>query len=228
METQQIHYKTPQGIILGLNQKFLRELKEDPNQTYSVQELSRLFSMKVQELNLLAKQEEIKLEEWDKKLPMLNKEHVQEIKDLTLEQMDKGTRCPTCKSFIKRYKRKLNSSMAWTLILMYKYFKQPDHKEWLHVEDYMKSLQGIPVSLRGDFPKLRYFGLIKEKDNPEGSENEYDANNPEDQENPNKMVGYYKILQKGIDFVENKIKVPKHIFLYNGEFLGFSNEDTTQ
>lgn len=51
--------KTAQGIIIGLNQKFKREKKKDPNINYTVTELEILFDEKVKELNLLTKENPI-------------------------------------------------------------------------------------------------------------------------------------------------------------------------
>ena len=38
-------------------------------------------------------------------------------------------------------------------------------------------------------------------------------------------IGYWRITDKGREFVENKIKVPERIILYNGEFHGFDGGD---
>jgi len=37
--------------------------------------------------------------------------------------------------------------------------------------------------------------------------------------------GYYKITQKGKDFVEGKVTVRKNVLTYNKEFLGYSGEE---
>jgi hypothetical protein len=126
------------------------------------------------------------------------------------ERQDKGEHCPCCGQFSKIYKRKLNSAMAATLIFVNRYFAQHPEAEWLHVERYLKGIPKIPPSLRGDFPKLRYWNLL------EAQSAERDDGNP--------RVGMYRITEKGKRFVRGKVQVPKQVILYNQGVLGFSEE----
>jgi hypothetical protein len=48
--------KTAHGLILGLNQKFKKDVSKDPGKTYTAQELSLLFGEKVVELNVMKKE----------------------------------------------------------------------------------------------------------------------------------------------------------------------------
>ena len=121
-----------------------------------------------------------------------------------------GIHCPVCNQFVKLYKRKLTSSMAYALILIHWYFKNNPEEKWLHVEKYLKSIESVPHPIRGDFHKLRYWKLIEKK------KGEKEDGNPD--------VGYYAITDKGKEFVEKKIQVPKHVYIYNSEVKGF-NED---
>lgn len=131
------------------------------------------------------------------------------------QNIREGVNCPCCGQFVKLYRRPINSSMAWTLVLIYRYYKDRLLDEWLHVETYMKGLPGIPASLvGGDFSKLRYWGILEAK---------YDT--PETLDDPDtRRAGYYRITQKGIDFVLGKITVPRHVYLFNREVHGFSPE----
>lgn len=124
-------------------------------------------------------------------------------------QLEKGTVCPCCNRFDKVYPRKLNSSMAWVLLIMYDFYKKEKNlRKWLKVESYLKDLPNVPTSLRGDFPKLRYWGLIIQ--------------------NPNEIegvkTGLYKITERGINFCENRIKVSKVAFVHNKIVKSFSEE----
>lgn len=74
--------------------------------------------------------------------------------------------------------------------------------EWVHAEDFFKK-QNIPSSIRGDFSKLRFWGLIDPHPEKEG---------------------YYRITVKGMDFVRNKIKVEANVLLYNNTCYGFKGE----
>jgi hypothetical protein len=118
----------------------------------------------------------------------------------------KGTRCPMCNSFLKLYKRKLTSSMAYALILFYR----SGNQDWIHAENYFKGLDNIPYSIRGDFPKLRFWGLIEKKSG------EKDDKNPDN--------GYYRISDSGIAFVKYKVKVPVHALIYKNVVEDFSSE----
>lgn len=133
----------------------------------------------------------------------------EQVREEFVNQLDKGTICPCCNRFDKVYPRKINSSMAWTLMLIYDYYKKEGNlRKWLKVESYLKTLPAVPTSLRGDFPKLRYWGLITQKEG----------------EIEGVKTGLYKITERGINFCESKIRVSKVAFVHNGKLKSFSEE----
>ena len=140
---------------------------------------------------------------------------VSEAKDELFKELAEGKhlRCPVCEQSCKRYKRKITSAMAVALIHIYRYYRKHAPDDWLHVEEYLKGIQGLPASIRGDFPKLRYWSLIEacEGERPDGS----------------KRVGYYRITKYGNAFVEGIISVQKHAYIYNNKLLMFSPDKTT-
>jgi len=121
--------------------------------------------------------------------------------------------CPVCGQTCKRYKRKLNSAMAACLVYMYRYFRRPDAETWLHVEKHIRSIPGLPYSLTGDFPKLRFWDLIC----PMRAERDDQSD----------RVGYWRITEKGRAFVEGRTTVPRHVFIYGNVAEGFSADQTT-
>lgn len=125
---------------------------------------------------------------------------IKDVKENVFKNYEKGIHCPVCRQYIKLYKRKITSSMAYALILIYRYFKNNPEEKWLHVEDYFKKIT-IPPTIRGDFPKLRYWALIEKK------KGQKEDSNPD--------VGYYAITDKGKEFVKREIKVPRYIYIYN-------------
>ena len=127
-----------------------------------------------------------------------------------LSKKHTGTTCPCCGRYVKLYKRKLTSSMVKALILIYKYFKL-NPESWLHVENYLKD-QKISAAVRGDFPKLRYWGLLEKQ--------------IDKRDDGSGRVGYYKITQKGIDFVKGKVEVPRFAYIYNQKVEQFDKEQT--
>lgn len=122
-----------------------------------------------------------------------------------LDNKSIGYRCPCCQQFVKEYARKLNSSMAQVLILIYKSGKT----DFFHVENWLKSLN--KGDLRADFHKLRYWGLLKKK--------------VENREDGSARNGFYRITPMGIMFVEMKITVPEKILVFNNEFKGYSGKE---
>lgn len=128
---------------------------------------------------------------------------LKEAKDYLSKNYKDGAKCPCCDQFVKQYKRKINSTMAYALILM---SKTP---EWIHSESFFHN-KNVPSSIRGDLPKLRHWKLI-DKDETGKKDG-----------NPN--VGNYKITEKGISFVGKYISVPKYAYSYNNKIQGFSEE----
>lgn len=113
-----------------------------------------------------------------------------------------NTVCPTCGQKMPiEYKRKLNSYMAVNLIkLLKKHRELPNFKgEWVHITQL--NLNG------GDFAKLRYWGLIREQENTLIEK---------------KNAGFWKITPKGLDFLNDRVRVPAYVYLKNNEVQSFS------
>jgi hypothetical protein len=122
------------------------------------------------------------------------------------QKLNKGATCPCCGQYAKIYRRTITSSMAYALILIYK----TGSKEWIHVENYLKSID-CPSPIRGDVSKLRYWGLLDKKE--EVREDGSDRN------------GMYRITDKGILFVQGKLAVPKHAFIFNNLLNDMSKDE---
>ncbi len=130
---------------------------------------------------------------------------LEEAQDFLISHFEEGAVCPCCGQLVKLYKRKLDSFMAYALILIYRYFRQSDVEPWLHVPSYLIA-QGASDR---ECAKLRYWGLIEEMANtrPDGG-----------------RAGLYRISQRGIDFVEGRCSVPKYIYLYNQMLIDRGDE----
>lgn len=124
------------------------------------------------------------------------------------ENIDVGCKCPACNRFIKQYKRKLTSSMAHALILLYK----SGLRDYVHMAEFLKN-KPCPSSIYGDVSKFRFWGILDKQ------EDERDDGNPNN--------GYYKITEKGIQFCEGLIEVPKYIEIKNNRMVSQSEELTT-
>src|SRR4029078_7026903 len=120
----------------------------------------------------------------------------------------KGASCPCCNQFVKLYKRKLDTSMAYVLLLMECYFRGDQAAEWLHVPSYISEMVADnprrAVAIRGgDWAKMKLWGLIEEK--------------PDLREDGSSRVGFWKLTPLGKQFAAKQVKVHSHVFVYNGE-----------
>lgn len=127
----------------------------------------------------------------------------------------KGATCPCCNQFVKCYRRPMNKSMAYVLLLMECYFRGDPVEEWLHVPSYIAEMVSDhprrAAAVRGDWAKLKLWGLIEEK--------------PDVRADGNPRVGYWKLTSLGRQFVKRQVKVPSHVYIYNGEALQRVVED---
>lgn len=133
------------------------------------------------------------------------KSTVQETKDFLRQNYEKGCTCPSCGQFVKLYKRKLNSSMARALIILFNLSKT---QEWIHSREITKN-----VNITGDFAKMAYWKLIEEK-KKEGGEDK-------------RTSGIWKITERGRQFVRGQIRIPAYVFIYNAKLQGFSDDTAT-
>lgn len=118
-----------------------------------------------------------------------------------------GAMCPACAQTVKVYKRRINSMMAYALLLIYRHFER-DAADWLHVSTFLLQ-QGlsakVAAAIRGDYAKLKHFGLLEAKEDL-GLERRRDGN---------PRVGLYRITELGRRFVRGEVRVRRYIYQYN-------------
>lgn len=133
---------------------------------------------------------------------------IEDAKKWLRANFSKGATCPCCHQFVKLYRRPFNKSMAYVLLLIARYYRRVEVKpdEWLHVPSYIAEVAvGNPrraAAVRGDWAKLKFWGLIEEK--------------PETRKDGSPRVGYWRLTQLGRQFVHREVKVPSHVYIYNG------------
>lgn len=125
---------------------------------------------------------------------------VKELRSFLRENWEKGCTC-VCTNHVQLYRRPITSAMAYGLILFYRH---DTTREFIHAEDFFKGVANLPSSIRGDFSKLRFWGLIQAN-----SENE----------------GWYKVTFSGMAFVLGRIKVQSHVKLFNNKKYGMDGEE---
>ncbi len=125
-----------------------------------------------------------------------------------------GCKCPLCDQFIKVYRRPITGAMCVALIKIYqaynRYKWQPgDETKSIHVEGLLKRCD-VSSSIRGDAPKLRFWGLIEKVESV--------------REDGSKRNGHYRLTKDGRFFVMNIFAVKKYAIIYNDKFYGFEGE----
>jgi hypothetical protein len=125
-----------------------------------------------------------------------------EAQQAMLGGMDKGTYCPCCGRYAKVYRRKLTSAMARDLIYFYRH--SVENPGWFHA---LTVLNDFRVQ-RSDYDKLVHWGFLEKKG--------------EAKEDGNPSSGYFRITQRGCDFVEGRLRVPSHIQVFHKEFYGYA------
>lgn len=137
---------------------------------------------------------------------------IKEARNLMRPKLKKGTTCLCCGLHTQVYVRPITSAMVYGLILLYRECKDKVYPEYnyVHLEDFFKPL-AIPSSIRGDAPKLRFWGLI------EPMEGQKEDGNP--------STGYYRITKHGIDFINGHCLIFKAVRIYNNTFYGFEGPE---
>ena len=135
---------------------------------------------------------------------------LKEAKDYVKENVNKGVRCPCCEGFVKLYKRKINSGMALFLIGLYKLDKVAPYTNYFQNKEVMELMKLNTASL--DYSVLEHFGLIQSK-----KHGYYDHKRT-------KCTGYWKITDRGREFVKRQIKVEKRVWLLHNQVMGFDRD----
>lgn len=132
-------------------------------------------------------------------------ETIKEGKQFLRENYGKGCVCPCCNQFVKLYKRKLNTSMAHTLIRLFR-----KGEEYYHITDILGVKYGVGTG--SELSKLVHWELVSELEK-----------DPKDTRT--RTSGFWKITEKGKKFVQNELKVPMYILLYNSQLRGFTGRE---
>ena len=116
-----------------------------------------------------------------------------------------GMVCPCCDRWGKVHKRKLNRGIIRCLIYLYEQW-QRGVNDWIHVPK--KGPRHVLNS--AEIGKLELWGL--------------GWNKPNKDDPKKKHTGYWMIQPRGIAFIEGRMKVPSHAYVYNKEALKFTDK----
>lgn len=132
---------------------------------------------------------------------------IEEGKQYLRDNWENGVSCPCCNRNVKLYKRKINSGMSLFLIGLYRLNRKFPREVFFKNKDAME-IMGINTSSL-DYSVMKFFDLISDEPTTDSER---------------RNSGLWRITQKGIDFIENKIRVQSHVLLYNNICYGFTNE----
>lgn len=138
------------------------------------------------------------IEDADESVPPFTGETVDHVREYLDKYLDEGVVCPCCTQFAKRYRRTITAAMARTMIVLYRLDHGQPARRYHHV-----SIFDISRS-RGDFAKVRHWDFAKERPKDVDGEDARAAS------------GYWQLSARGVAFVENRLRVPKYVFLRNG------------
>lgn len=119
-----------------------------------------------------------------------------------------GCTCPCCGQKVKMYSRKMNGVIARALVEFYKAHEGGfDWLQPLRDLDFLRSTGGS-----GDYAKARFWGLIE--------------NHMVYENGKHTSTGEWRLTEKGKEFVEGKVRVPKYAYVYNNKCTGLSDSDS--
>lgn len=126
-------------------------------------------------------------------------------KDNFMQQLRSGdkTHCPTCGRYAQIYKRRITSTMAKQLVEL---VQAAPNGEYV-------SYRVIKI-VGGDWSKLKWWGLIENQSHVPG-------------EDGKKSSGFWRVTQKGFQFLRGEITVPDAMFVFDGEPMSVSPEQVT-
>lgn len=125
---------------------------------------------------------------------------IKDAKDALRAELIEGSHCPVCTRWAQLQKWQMTGRDGKLLIQMYN-----SKTEYIHI---MKKLS--PPD--GRYARMRFWGLIEARgDVPKGDV---------------KASGFWKITDKGRQFVENRIRVPKKVKVFNNHSYGFIDDES--
>lgn len=115
--------------------------------------------------------------------------------------------CPCCRRTGRIYHRRLNAGMARVLVRFY-HVEIESPGRWVHIHEVFGGLG----QKHRDWPLLRLWGLL-------GRRTKHTKDEP--------SRGFWRLTERGRAFVEGRTRVPRFVFVFDGERTAKSDEMTT-
>lgn len=133
-------------------------------------------------------------------LMLFGNDTLAEARALVESNLDEGMECPCCGQLARKYKRKLNSTMARGLIWLVR-----QGPRWVDVP-----AEGPRwLTKTNQHATLRWWDLVERLSSDDPAK---------------KHSGMWQATQVGIDFVYRRTTVPAHVYHFNNTVMGFSGE----
>lgn len=126
---------------------------------------------------------------------------IEEAKDFLKENWLKGESCPCCNQFVKLYKLKISGQAVRDLLRLC-VITNGEVGEYRHINDF-GNLASRSLS------KLAHWGLVTDEANEDTTK---------------RTSGMWAMTEKGKQFAQNEIEVPKYAYLYNSECKALSTD----
>ena len=123
---------------------------------------------------------------------------IEEGKAYLRDHMSEGADCPLCTQYVRLWKHSVNSSIARTLIKMYRL----RGRGWVHIMNEIgyTTMYGI----------AQHWDLIEPKEK-----------NPDEDK---RASGQWRLTVRGEMFVKNETSIPKHLYIYNNRVITESDD----
>jgi len=132
---------------------------------------------------------------------------LKQAKDFLRENFDEGAKCPCCGQYVRKYKRKLNSSMARALVWIAG-ASTASKNGWVDVP--AKAPKWLIKT--NQHPTLRWWGLLERMPNDESYK---------------KHSGMWRPTKKGMSFALGEGKAPEYVLHYNNKVIEHSEKLVT-
>jgi hypothetical protein len=118
-----------------------------------------------------------------------------------------GASCPCCNQFAKVYERRLNSAMAYALVVFSRNLKV---NEWVSVPEFLEQGKHTSIVRSREWSRLRFWGFIEQK--------------LDIRDDGSRETGVYRLTQAGHDFAHGKSEAPAFVVMYDERVLKKSQE----
>lgn len=129
---------------------------------------------------------------------------LEEAKQYLRENWEKGVDCPCCTRAVKLYHYTINSGQAYATILLYRLTKQLQPEDgWIHVSNEFANIKVNAHTL--SYHRAALWGLIEKM--------------PTNDDPKKRTSGYWRITEKGKQFVEGNLKVRGEVYVFEGKII---------